>query len=209
MSSLSLAGRINRYYKLTPTPFFTSAAAHREKYGGGGVHKFRLARRRAEFFPAAAARHAPGWRRRWNSAAEGSTTVVTMMLWHCLSQQASTSCMHSSTQLQTSPSGRSAGTSLISSLSTFVWVCLTTHGFSLLSTGTMRSLLSVSFYCSYLCFIDLMINYFDLSICWFIDSFIHTFMHSFISWLSQWVREFFLVNYVFIYLFIFVYLLIK
>jgi len=63
MSSLSLAGRISRYYKLTPTRFFASAAARREKYGGGGVHKFRLARRRAEFFPAAAARHASGWRR--------------------------------------------------------------------------------------------------------------------------------------------------
>ena len=49
MSSLSLAGRISRYYKLTPTRFFASAAARREKYGGGGVHKFRLARRRAEW----------------------------------------------------------------------------------------------------------------------------------------------------------------
>jgi len=64
--------RISRYYKLTPTRFFTSAAARREKYGGGGVHKFRLARRRADFFPAAAARHASGWGRRLNSAAEGS-----------------------------------------------------------------------------------------------------------------------------------------
>ena len=73
MSSLSLASRISRYYKLTPTRFFTSAAALREKYGGGGVHKFRLARRRAEFFPAA--RHASGWRRRRNSAAEGSILV--------------------------------------------------------------------------------------------------------------------------------------
>jgi len=70
MSSLSLAGRISRYYKLTPIRFFASAAARREKYGGG--HKFRLAWRRAEFFPAAAARHASGWRR--NSAAEGSTS---------------------------------------------------------------------------------------------------------------------------------------
>ena len=73
MSSLSLASRISRYYKLTPTRFFTSAAERREKYGGGGVHKFRLARRRADFFPAAAARHASGWRRRRNSAAQGST----------------------------------------------------------------------------------------------------------------------------------------
>ena len=56
MSSLSLAGRISRYYKLPSTRFFASAAARREKYGGGGVHKFRLAWRRAEFFPAAAAR---------------------------------------------------------------------------------------------------------------------------------------------------------
>ena len=47
MYSLSLAGHISRYYKLTATRFFISAAA---KYGGGGVHKFRLARRRAEFF---------------------------------------------------------------------------------------------------------------------------------------------------------------
>jgi len=30
--------------------------APREKCGGGGVRKFRLSRRRAEFFPAAAAR---------------------------------------------------------------------------------------------------------------------------------------------------------
>jgi len=37
-------------YKLTGTRFFTSAAARREKYGGGGVDKFRLARRLAEFF---------------------------------------------------------------------------------------------------------------------------------------------------------------
>ena len=72
MSSLSLASRISRYYKLTPTRFFTSAAARREKYGGGGVHKFQLARRCAKFFSGgggaahfrlAAAR---------NSAAEGS-----------------------------------------------------------------------------------------------------------------------------------------
>jgi len=72
MSSLSLASRISRYYKLTPTPFFTSAAVRREKYGGG-VHKFRLARRSAEFFPAAAARQASGWRQRRNSVAQGST----------------------------------------------------------------------------------------------------------------------------------------
>ena len=76
MSSLSLAGRISRYYKLTPTRFFTSAAARRGKYGGGSVHKFRLAQRRAEFFPAAAARHASGWQRRRNSAAEGSTKSI-------------------------------------------------------------------------------------------------------------------------------------
>jgi len=77
VSSLSLAGRISRYYKLTPTRFFASAAARLEKYGSGGVHKFQLARRRAEFFPAAAARHASGWRRRRrNSAAEGSIYQV-------------------------------------------------------------------------------------------------------------------------------------
>ena len=74
MSSLSLAGRISRYYKLTPTRFFTSAAARREKYGGSGVHKFRLGA--PNFFPAAAARHASGWRRRRNSAAEGSSVTA-------------------------------------------------------------------------------------------------------------------------------------
>jgi len=58
--------RISRYYKLTPTRLTCNSGLC-----GGGVHKFRLARRRAEFFPAAAARHASGWRR--NSAAEGST----------------------------------------------------------------------------------------------------------------------------------------
>jgi len=50
MYSLSLAGHISRCCKSTATRFFTSAAARRENYGGGGVHKFRLARRRVEFF---------------------------------------------------------------------------------------------------------------------------------------------------------------
>jgi len=52
----------------------TCAAARRKNCGGdfcgGGFSKFRLAWRRAEFFPAAAARQGAGWRR--NSAAEGS-----------------------------------------------------------------------------------------------------------------------------------------
>jgi len=39
-SLLSLAGHISRYYKLTATRFFTSAAARREKYGDGGVQNF-------------------------------------------------------------------------------------------------------------------------------------------------------------------------
>jgi len=50
MSLLSLAGHISRYYKLTATQFFTSAAACREEYGDGGIHKFWLARQHAEFF---------------------------------------------------------------------------------------------------------------------------------------------------------------
>jgi len=51
----------------------TCAAARRKNCDGGGFSKFRLARRRAEFLPAAAARQGAGWRRRRNSAAEGST----------------------------------------------------------------------------------------------------------------------------------------
>jgi len=51
----------------------TCAVARRKNCGGGGFSKFRLAWRRAEFFPAAAARQGAGWLRRRNSAAEGST----------------------------------------------------------------------------------------------------------------------------------------
>jgi len=47
---------------------------------GGGVSKFRLAWRRAEFFPAAAARQGVGWLRWRNSAAEGSTTIVSRIM---------------------------------------------------------------------------------------------------------------------------------
>jgi len=49
------------------------AAARRKNCGGGSFSKFRLAWRRAEFFPAAAARQGAGWLRRQNSAAEGSS----------------------------------------------------------------------------------------------------------------------------------------
>jgi len=48
------------------------AAARRKNCGGGGFSKFRLAWWRAEFFPAAAARQGAGWRRRQNTAPEGS-----------------------------------------------------------------------------------------------------------------------------------------
>ena len=51
----------------------TCAAARRKNCGGGGFCKFRLAWRRAYFFPASAARQGASWRRRRNSAAEGST----------------------------------------------------------------------------------------------------------------------------------------
>jgi len=51
----------------------TCAAARRKNCGGGGFSKLRLAWRRAEFLPAAAARQGAGWRRRRrNLAAEGS-----------------------------------------------------------------------------------------------------------------------------------------
>jgi len=42
----------------------TCAAARRKNCGGGGFSKFRLAWRRAECFPAAAARQGTGWRLR-------------------------------------------------------------------------------------------------------------------------------------------------
>jgi len=69
LSSLSLAGHINRYHKLTATQIFASVVARREKYGGGGVHKFRLARR---IYSGGLARFRLAGRP--NSAAEGSTT---------------------------------------------------------------------------------------------------------------------------------------
>jgi hypothetical protein len=47
--------------------------AHRKKFGGGGARKFRLARRRAAVFPAAAARIRFRLARRRNSAADRST----------------------------------------------------------------------------------------------------------------------------------------
>jgi len=52
----------------------TCAAARHKNCGGEGFSKFRLAWRRADFFPAAAARQGAGWRR--NSAAEGSTMTA-------------------------------------------------------------------------------------------------------------------------------------
>ena len=57
----SLAGHTSRYYKLTATRFSLVPRRAEKKYGG--VHKFRLSCRRAEFFfPAVTARHASGWR---------------------------------------------------------------------------------------------------------------------------------------------------
>jgi len=79
VSSLSLAGHTSHYVKLTATRFFTSTAARREKYGGGGIHKFLLAWWRVNFFPAAVAWHVSGWQWRRNSAAEGSSNLFLVL----------------------------------------------------------------------------------------------------------------------------------
>jgi len=50
--------------------------ARREKCGGCGAWKFRLAQHRAKLFPAAAAQHVFGWQRLWNSATEGSASAM-------------------------------------------------------------------------------------------------------------------------------------
>jgi len=57
----------------------TCAAVRHKNCGGGGFSKFRLAWRRAKFFPAAAAWQGAGWLRRRNSAAEGSSNMFRLI----------------------------------------------------------------------------------------------------------------------------------
>jgi len=47
----------------------------RKNCGGGGFSKFRLAWRRADFLPAAAARQRAGWRRNSGSIAQNKKTL--------------------------------------------------------------------------------------------------------------------------------------
>ena len=56
-------------------------SARHKMFGGGGGQKMRLARRRAAFCSAAAARVGFGWRRRRNSAAEGSNYVTDLIIY--------------------------------------------------------------------------------------------------------------------------------